>query len=74
VIPVAEDQASGFGILKMDASGRIVHFDEKPAQRRTTAGLSSDIPVMGRGYPGLDGHLHFPAGNLGGGSFQSAAG
>src|SRR6478672_1322808 len=30
VIPVSEDQAGGFGILKMDHGGRIVHFDEKP--------------------------------------------
>ena len=30
VIPVAEEQTSAFGILKMDNTGRIVHFDEKP--------------------------------------------
>ena len=30
VIPVSPEQASAFGILKMDATGRIVHFDEKP--------------------------------------------
>jgi glucose-1-phosphate adenylyltransferase len=45
VIPVAEDQASGFGILKMDGTGRIVQFDEK----RLPA-LVSDIPGHGPGY------------------------
>jgi glucose-1-phosphate adenylyltransferase len=49
VIPVAEDQASDFGILKMDASGRIVHFEEKPARERLP-GLVSDIPGLGPGY------------------------
>ena len=33
VIPVAEEQTSAFGILKMDNTGRIVHFDEKPPRR-----------------------------------------
>src|SRR3954466_15139986 len=28
VIPVSADQAGSFGILKMDATGRIVHFEE----------------------------------------------
>ena len=32
VIPVAEDQTSGFGILKMDETGRIVHFGENDLQ------------------------------------------
>jgi glucose-1-phosphate adenylyltransferase len=37
------------GILKMDASGRIVHFEEKPSADRLPA-LISDIPGVGRGY------------------------
>jgi glucose-1-phosphate adenylyltransferase len=49
VIPAAEEQTSGFGILKMDASGRIVHFDEKPPPERLSA-LSSELPGGGRGY------------------------
>ncbi len=49
VIPVAEDQTSGFGILKMDASGRIVHFDEKPPRERLP-GLVSELPGGGQGY------------------------
>ncbi|HET6147803.1 MAG TPA: glucose-1-phosphate adenylyltransferase [Polyangia bacterium] len=49
VIPVAADQTSQFGILKMDAAGRIVHFDEKPPADRLP-GLISDIPGLGRGY------------------------
>jgi glucose-1-phosphate adenylyltransferase len=49
VVPVGADQASAFGILKMDASGRIVHFEEKPSADRLPA-LISDIPGVGRGY------------------------
>jgi len=49
VIPVAAEQTSQFGILKVDASGRIVHFDEKPPADRLP-GLISDIPGLGRGY------------------------
>jgi len=49
VIPVAEEQASELGILRMDASGRIVLFDEKPPRERLP-GLVSDIPGHGRGY------------------------
>jgi glucose-1-phosphate adenylyltransferase len=49
VIPVAADQASQFGILQMDPSGRIVHFDEKPPAARLP-GLVSTIPGVGQGY------------------------
>jgi glucose-1-phosphate adenylyltransferase len=49
VIPVAEDQTSAFGILKMDASGRIIHFDEKPPRDRLPA-LVSELPGGGNGY------------------------
>jgi glucose-1-phosphate adenylyltransferase len=49
VIPVSADQASAFGILKMDATGRIVHFDEKPPAERLPA-LLSELP--GGGGPG----------------------
>jgi glucose-1-phosphate adenylyltransferase len=49
VIPVAENQTSAFGILKMDNSGRIVHFDEKPPPDRL-AGLQSELPGGGTGY------------------------
>jgi glucose-1-phosphate adenylyltransferase len=50
VIPVAEEQASAFGILKMDNTGRIVHFDEKPPVERLRAGLISELPGGGAGY------------------------
>jgi glucose-1-phosphate adenylyltransferase len=49
VIPVAEDQTSAFGILKMDSTGRIVHFDEKPPADRLP-GLVSELPGGGSGY------------------------
>ena len=47
VIPVARDQTSGFGIVKIDATGRIVHFEEKPAPERLDS-LESDLPGVGR--------------------------
>jgi glucose-1-phosphate adenylyltransferase len=49
VIPVAEEQTSGFGILKMDGSGRIVHFDEKPPRERLP-GLRSEMPGQEPAY------------------------
>jgi glucose-1-phosphate adenylyltransferase len=49
VIPVAQDQTSAFGILKMDGTGRIVHFDEKPPAERLP-GLVSELPGGGQGY------------------------
>jgi glucose-1-phosphate adenylyltransferase len=49
VIPVSREQTSGFGILKVDNLGRIVHFEEKPGPDRLAA-LESDIPGYGRGF------------------------
>ncbi len=49
VIPVDADQASGFGILKMDASGRIIQFEEKPPRERLPE-LVSEIPGLGPRY------------------------
>jgi glucose-1-phosphate adenylyltransferase len=49
VVPVGAEDASGFGILKMDASGRIVHFEEKPPPDRLPH-LLSDIPGVGQAY------------------------
>jgi glucose-1-phosphate adenylyltransferase len=49
VIPVSREQTAGFGILKMDAQGRIVQFEEKPPPERLDA-LESDIPGYGRGF------------------------
>ena len=49
VVPVTEDQASAFGILKIDETGRIVQFEEKPARDRLPH-LVSDIPGVGKGY------------------------
>src|SRR4029079_14967459 len=49
VIPVAEEQTSAFGILKMDNTGRIVHFDDKTPRERLP-GLLSELPGGGSGY------------------------
>jgi glucose-1-phosphate adenylyltransferase len=49
VIPVARDQTAGFGILKVDSRGRIIHFEEKPGPERLDD-LESDIPGYGRGF------------------------
>jgi glucose-1-phosphate adenylyltransferase len=46
--PVKPEQASGFGILKMNGLGRITHFEEKPAAERL-AQLASEIPAIGSG-------------------------
>lgn len=47
VIPVSSEHTGGFGIVKLDASGRVVHFEEKPRSERLAA-LESDIPGYGR--------------------------
>jgi glucose-1-phosphate adenylyltransferase len=49
VLPVAAEQASGFGILKVNRQGRIVQFEEKPSPDRLLD-LESDIPGHGRGF------------------------
>jgi glucose-1-phosphate adenylyltransferase len=45
---VPAEQTSAFGIMKIDGSGRIVHFDEKPPSERLS-GL--DSPVAGATAP-----------------------
>ena len=60
VTPVTAEQASAFGILKMDARGRIVHFDEKPPRAAARPGLRG-CPGGGPRLPRLDGHLLLPA-------------
>jgi glucose-1-phosphate adenylyltransferase len=49
VIPVAREQTAGFGILKVDSRGRIIHFEEKPGPERL-ADLESEIPGFGPGF------------------------
>jgi glucose-1-phosphate adenylyltransferase len=49
VIPVPAEQTSGFGILKVDGQGRIVHFEEKPGPERL-GDLESEIPGHGRAW------------------------
>ena len=63
VIPVSAENASAFGILKMDATGRIVHFEEKPAPDRLPE-LVSDIPGVGQGYLASMGIYAFTRGAL----------
>jgi glucose-1-phosphate adenylyltransferase len=49
VIPVAAEQTGGFGILKVNRQGRLVHFEEKPKAERLGE-LESEIPGHGRGF------------------------
>jgi glucose-1-phosphate adenylyltransferase len=49
VLPVPREQTAGFGILKVDSRGRIVHFEEKPGPERLDD-LESEIPGHGRGF------------------------
>jgi glucose-1-phosphate adenylyltransferase len=46
---VPREQTTGLGILKVDGSGRIVAFEEKPPVERLDA-LESDIPGYGKGF------------------------
>lgn len=47
---VPEEQTSAFGIMKVDETGRVVHFDEKPPKSRI-AGLASPLQDgRGSGY------------------------
>lgn len=63
VIPVSREQTRAFGIVKLDASGRIVHFEEKPGPDRL-GDLESDIPGHGRGFLASMGIYHFNRGAL----------
>jgi glucose-1-phosphate adenylyltransferase len=47
---VPAEQTSGFGIMKVDGTGRVVHFDEKPPRERLD-GLASPLP--GASKPGF---------------------
>jgi glucose-1-phosphate adenylyltransferase len=49
VTPVPAEQTSGFGILKVNRQGRIVHFEEKPKADRLPD-LVSEIPGVGPTY------------------------
>jgi glucose-1-phosphate adenylyltransferase len=49
VTPVSAEQATGFGILKVNRQGRIVQFEEKPKADRL-ADLESEIPGYGNGW------------------------
>ena len=49
VTPVDAKDAPGFGILKIDATGRIVHFHEKPHPDEVE-GLRSELPGGGEGF------------------------
>ncbi len=49
VTPVSAEQTSAFGILRMNAQGRITHFEEKPAPERLPD-LVSEVPGLGPVY------------------------
>jgi glucose-1-phosphate adenylyltransferase len=46
VIPVEEDKAPGFGILKMDRTGRMTEFHEKPKEPKTIDRLKVDVGAL----------------------------
>jgi glucose-1-phosphate adenylyltransferase len=43
VLPVSPDQASGLGILKMERSGQISRFCEKPQEKELVESLKTDV-------------------------------
>jgi glucose-1-phosphate adenylyltransferase len=47
VTPVTAEATAGFGILKVNRQGRIVHFEEKPGPERLDE-LASEVPGIGR--------------------------
>jgi len=49
VTPVDASAAPGFGILKIDSTGRIIHFHEKPHPDELP-GLKSELPGGGEGW------------------------
>jgi glucose-1-phosphate adenylyltransferase len=49
VVPVKAEETAGFGILKVNRQGRIVHFEEKPKPERLHE-LESEIPGHGRAF------------------------
>ena len=49
VTPVSAELASSFGILRMNAQGRITHFEEKPRPERLPE-LVSEVPGLGPVY------------------------
>jgi glucose-1-phosphate adenylyltransferase len=53
--PVPAEQTSGFGIMKTEPDGRIVHFEEKPAAERLPH-LVSPLPAHD-GKPASDAYL-----------------
>jgi len=63
VTPVDAAAAPGFGILKIDASGRIIHFHEKPSPDELD-GLKSELPGGGEGYLASMGIYIFKRGAL----------
>jgi glucose-1-phosphate adenylyltransferase len=49
VKPVSAEATSGFGILKVNQQGRIVHFEEKPGADRLDD-LESEVPGVGKAF------------------------
>ena len=54
----APSRPRGFGILKVNAQGRIVHFEEKPPPRAAARPRLRGARASGPTLPRLDGHLH----------------
>ncbi len=45
-LPCAEKEASAFGLMKIDTSGRVVEFAEKPKGDKLTA-MKVDTTILG---------------------------
>src|SRR6202171_3062760 len=48
VLPVPEDQASAFGLMRIDDTGRVIGFVEKPKTQEQLEPMKTPAPWMGR--------------------------
>jgi glucose-1-phosphate adenylyltransferase len=53
-LPCAESAIGEFGAIRVDATGRIVEFREKPADAKARAGMQADSGLLARCGVGID--------------------